>query len=404
MPLALSDLKRGLQVLGATRFQSGSRRVGEQFKAALAEYLGVRVCGLASSGRAALYLLLKSLAQATGSPQRREVLLPAYTCPALVKVALDVKLRPRFVDISPDTLTFAQDRLEACLGEQTLAVICVHPFGIPQPLDNIMAMARAVGAVVIEDAAQAMGARLEARMAGATGDFALFSLGPGKPLSTGGGGIVCAARAGEADVRRVEKSWAALPAPTVVASGWGLVRLGLLTLVFHPRGWWLASRAGLHRLGEHEASWGYRCCGLTELQAAIGLALLERLDAINSRRREKAGQLAAGLQALDFAHIPRPAGAAEPIYLRLPVLIDGEERRERLFRRLWQAGIGVGRMYRKSLPGFFPNLASEACPGAEQVARRLLTLPTHHYLTEVDVERITEIFQVECAGQGARVH
>ena len=98
---------------------------------------------------------------------------------------------------------------------------------------------------------------------------------------------------------------------------------------------------------------------------------------------------------MDYLQYPQPTAAEEPIYLRLPVIVSGTERRDRLFQRLWAAGIGVGLMYRRPLPEIFPQLAVGDYPGAAYVARHLLTLPTHHYLTDADVERIVHIFQHE---------
>jgi perosamine synthetase len=384
VPIAASDL------LHALRPPSQARAC---FQTALARYLGVRTCKLASSGRAALYLLLKQLSKTAGRGGRREVIMPAYTCPSLAKVALDAKLHPRFIDISAHTLAFEDERLEASINEHTLAVICVHPFGIPQSTEKVRALAQAAGTVVIEDAAQSMGARLEEHLAGTQGDFGLFSLGPGKPLSTGGGGILCTNSDHQA--RQIEQAWHKLPGASFTASVWALSRLVSLSLAFHPLGWWLVTRARLHRVGDHEASWGFSLRGLTDVQAAIGIALLERLDAINHQRAENADQLIAQLQELEFLHIPPPAAKTQPIYLRLPVLIDDEDRRERLFRRLWAAGIGVGRMYRQSLPELFPQAGTESYPGADYVASHLLTLPTHHYLTPMHIQHISEIFRAE---------
>ena len=385
VPITLSDLRSGLGPPPQT--QAG-------FQRALTQYLGVPACKLAASGRTALYLLLGGLRQASDDSERREVLMPAYTCPSLARVALDLKLRPRFVDISPHTFAFQGDCLEADISERMLAVILVHPFGIPQRTEHVQTLAHAAGAVVIEDAAQAMGARLGGDLVGTLGDFGLFSLGPGKPLSTGGGGIVCTR-----DVRYVstlEKAWKDLPLPSTAISEWTLMRLALFTLAFHPAGWWLATRIGLHRVGEHEASWGYTIRGLSDAQAGVGQQLLERLDTLNRGRRDNARRLVESLQEVEYLHIPPPAETAEPIYLRLPVLVDDEERRERLFRRLWGAGIGVGRMYQHPLPHHFPQMADgEAFPGADYVARHLLTLPTHHYLTATDVEQIVDIFEAE---------
>lgn len=437
-PLKLTDLKHGL---------NPPPQAQSQFQAALAQYLGVPACYLASSGRTALYLLLHSLSEQADHPGRREILLPAYTCPVLAKVALDLNLYPRLVDIAPSTLTFDPDQLAASIGEQTLAVICVHPFGIPQPIEEVITLADSVGAVVIEDAAQSMGARLAGRPAGSRGDFGLFSLGPGKPLSTGGGGILSINNTDY--LPRLAEAWQRLSPPSALQSKWLFLRLALFGLAFHPFGWWLATRIGLHRLGDHEAGWGYTLRGLTPAQANIGLTLLAGLDAVNRRRRENACRLIAHLQDLDFVQFPHPPTEAEdlrrcppgytseakippsgeleggrrsdrvedptseakvlpsgglgggrrsdrakPIYLRLPLLVESEERREYLFRHLWRAGIGVGRMYRRTLAEYFPQLAPATYPGADYVARHLLTLPTHHYLTQGDIKRITQIFQV----------
>ena len=98
----------------------------------------------------ALFLLLRALVEDPDLADRREVVLLAYTCPAVAKVALDVGLRPRLVDISPATLGFDLDRLSEAIGRQTLAVMHVHPFGLPLSIEPVLDLARQAGAVVIE--------------------------------------------------------------------------------------------------------------------------------------------------------------------------------------------------------------------------------------------------------------
>lgn len=360
-----------------------------RFRSELEEYLGVRACYLAASARTALFLLLRSLSAA--QPDRSLVLLPAYTCPALVKVILDSGLRPCLIDISPDTFAFDLEQLTIQLNENVLAVICVHPFGIPQEIGEVIALAHSVGAVVVEDAAQAMGARWEGQPVGRLGDFGLFSLGPGKPLSVAGGGVI--STNDETQAQLLDRAWEGLPPVKAPGSLWALARLLYFWLATHPRGWWFVARTGLDQWGQHPSSWGYTCRGLSPVQARIGRALLSRLDTINAVRRENGRQLKTHLRSLDFVHVPESAAAAEPIYLRLPVLADTAERREQLYHTLWNAKVGVGRMYRYPLTEIFPELGSPPCPGAEQVARRLLTLPTHHYMNDKDIERIAELFQ-----------
>jgi len=358
------------------------------FRTALARYLATPAIFFASSGRTAFYLLLKSLQ--TQQPARTQVVLPAYTCPSLAKVVLDAGLQPCLVDLIPATFAYDLDALAAHLSEQTLAVVLVHPFGMPQAVAPVQALAHAVGAVLIEDAAQSLGARLDGQCVGTYGDYGLFSLGPGKPLSTGGGGFVCARD--PARMRQLAETWQILPPLRLGAGSKALARLALFSLAFQPPAWWLATRMGAQQVGEREANWGFALTTMTPAQAAVGLAQLPQLDNYNGQRQARAAQLIERLQALDFIQLPRPAPGATAIYLRLPVLVATEALREQLFQRLWAAGIGVGRMYARTLAEFFPALNLAPYPGAQQIARRLLTLPTHHFVCPRDIDRIGEIF------------
>ncbi|MCC6169598.1 MAG: DegT/DnrJ/EryC1/StrS family aminotransferase [Caldilineaceae bacterium] len=357
-----------------------------QFRRALASYLDVSDCALAASGRTALFLLLRTLCDRPALHGRTEVILPAYTCPSVAKVVLDAGLTPRLVDIDPYTHAYVDGGPAANAGPATLALLCVHPYGLALPVNEAMAVARAVGAVVVEDAAQALGARYAGRAVGTHGDFGLFSLGPGKPLSTGGGGVVCARDATHAAA--LARTWQRLAQPGVAATGWALARLGLFSLAFHPAGWWLASKAGAHKVGDHEASWGYALRGLTASQAAVGLRLLPSLDAINAARRARAQAWLEQLQGLPGVIWPPAQGVdGEAVYLRLPLVLQDVERADGLQARLAAAGIGAGRMYRRTLDEIFPALRGAAYPGATQVARGLLTLPTNHYVDSRDIRR-----------------
>lgn len=385
-PLSLTDLGSSLAVFSQAR---------PRFQAALGHYLGTSVVGLAASARTAFYLLLKSLATTADSANRREVLLPAYTCPSLVKVITDAGLQPHLIDIATRDFRFCRDQVAAALSKRTLAVVVVHPWGIPQAVEPVLELAHAAGAVVIEDAAQALGARLGGQPVGTRGDFGLFSLGPGKPLPTGGGGFVTVRHPNSPQAAALAEAWEKLAQPSVVGSAVSLLRLALFGLVLHPVGWWAATKINLHKVGEQRSAWSYRLAGLTDAQSGVGARLLRRLDQINARRRRNAERIVAELSDVAFVQLPCVADRAEPIYLRLPLLVDSEARRERLFGRLWAAGIGVGRMYEQTLAGYFPELAVKPFPGADALATRLLTLPTHHHLTQSDISTISRIFKAE---------
>jgi len=359
----------------------------EAFAASVAQYAGVRAAFLASSGRSALYLLLKGLAKR--APTRCEVVLPAYTCPSLVKVVQEARLETRLCDISPWTLDFDMDQLHKLVGERTLAVIPVHLFGIPQAVQEIIALADEMGATVIEDAAQAMGARLHGRMAGAWGHFGLISLGPGKALSTGGGGAILTNDDERCEV--LAQIWQRLPARSCAASIRALVQLGALTVAFRPSIWWLVAKLGIDRAGGMESTWGFRVRGLSAAQAGVGQSLLRQLDAVSAARRSQAANLMAALNDAQAVRFLKVAEGAEPVYVRLPLLISGRGRRDRLHAALRGQGIGAGKMYRQPLSAIFPELAGSHYHGATVVAAELLTLPTHRFVTPGDVARITSI-------------
>lgn len=382
VPVTASDLGAGLRM---------PDNVLEQFQNALAAYLGVdgNACKLASSGRTALYFLLRGLKEA--NPSRRQVVMPAYTCPAVARVVIDLALQPVFVDISMETLDFAPGRLAPSVSKETLAVILVHPFGIALPAAGTIAAAHEAGAIVIEDAAQALGAKWDGEPVGTRGDYGLFSLGPGKPISTAGGGIVVTKH--DQNIPALNNWWADLPdsAGSVAATAW--IRQAAFQLAFHPKGWWAATRVGLHRVGNHETSWGYNLSGLAPSQAGVGLALLPRLDVINAQRCRRAAALqkaAAHSNRLQNFVVSEDSGT---IFLRFPILAESEEQREALFEEFWSAGIGAGRLYEKSLPAIFSTREQALFPGAEAIASRLLTLPTHHYVTEDDMEAMGEILR-----------
>jgi dTDP-4-amino-4,6-dideoxygalactose transaminase len=144
-------------------------------------------------------------------------------------------------------------------------------------------------------------------------------------------------------------------------------------------------------MGNHESSWGYNVQGLTATQAGVGLALLPRLDEINAQRRRKAALLQAAISRSRNLQTLTIDKKAQPIFLRFPLLAASEEERESLYEALWAAGIGAGRLYEKSLPAIFTPGSQVSFPGAEAIAGRLLTLPTHHQVTGDDIRHIGAI-------------
>ena len=361
----------------------------------LAARTGCPSVHLTASGRAAFFLILEAGKRLR--PDRREVALPAYTCPVLAHAAHMAGLRVRLVDMDPQTLDYDRAALEHAIGPQTLAVVSVHPLGLPRPLDDVRARAHAAGAFLVDDAAQAFGARgpEPATCTGAQGDAGLFSFGPGKPLSIGGGG---AALFNDASLAAAAAQiFAAWPRPRLASQLLAWARLAALAVAFHPRGWWWVARLGLDAAGDDPRTWQFARQPLNAPAAALGQRLLPQLAGWNAQRRANGQRLLADLPAQAGLTPIAAAAGSQPIYLRLPLLARSPAQRAELIARLRRAGIGAGRLYghtlaeilRRPFPAALPgptavNLGDDF-PGATEIAQRLLTLPTHPYVQENDL-------------------
>ncbi|HEU5143132.1 MAG TPA: DegT/DnrJ/EryC1/StrS family aminotransferase [Solirubrobacterales bacterium] len=161
----------------------------EAFEREFAEYLGVRHCVGVANGTEALTIALRALGVEPGA----EVVVPALTFYATAEAVVNAGARPVFCDVDPGTLTMTAETAERAIGERTAALLPVHLFGNPAPIDELRELARARGLQLVEDAAQAAGATLARRHAGSLGDAAAFSFFPSKNLGGfgDGGAIAC---------------------------------------------------------------------------------------------------------------------------------------------------------------------------------------------------------------------
>lgn len=360
----------------------------DDFAGTLRAYLGVPYVFMAASGRTALRLLLETLRRRPAFAARYEVALPGYTCPSVAKVIVDAGLTPRPVEMDPATLNMTPEGVAAAVGAQTLAVMVVHPFGLPVDTGPAAQAAAAHGALLIEDAAQSMGARQAGLHVGTLHDVGLYSFGPGKPLSLGGGGLL--ATRDEQLAAELAATWAVLRPVGGLHATVAWARLGAFALAFAPPVWGWAVRAGAQRIGEDERNWGYGLRGLASSQAAVGAALLGGLDAVNVQRRKRAEAMCAELAQCRGLRLPQPGGVTpEPIYLRLPILAATEAHAQALATAA--AGLGAGRMYQRTLAEFFPNLGAPRLEGATTIARSLVTLPTHHHVTDADLVQLVKL-------------
>jgi dTDP-4-amino-4,6-dideoxygalactose transaminase len=371
---------------------------GVKYRARLAQELkvkfSVREVFLVSSGKAALTLILKALAASSG---RRRVIVPAYTCfsvpSAIVRAGLEVVL----CDIEPETLDFNFAELEGLINEEVLCVVPTHLFGRPADVDRVRRLCEGKDIVVVEDAAQAMGGESGGRLLGTLGDVAFFSLGRGKNLTCGTGGIILTRSLSVAE--KIIPEYETLPeAPrSEVVQNW--LEMVMMRFFIHPLLYWLPAGLPFLRLGETVFDTDFSIYRMDEVRARQLQGWERRLAQANRERSARAGWLIDGLD-LHRRGIT-PITGKEAIYLRLPVMVRDRETKEAVCRQSREVGAGLSPSYPatiQEIPDLAGRLAVRKCAGAQEVVDRLVTLPTHQFVTEGDRLKIGRILETRKNG------
>jgi perosamine synthetase len=360
---------------------------GSELKGQIQKYFKVKHVFLVSSGKAALYLSLRAMQQ---SSKRREVIIPAYSSFCLASAVARTGLPVRLCDIDPETLDFDLAKLKSMITEKTLAVIPVHNYGLVCNMGEIQSIVMEKGAYVVEDAAQAAGAQLENRKAGTIGHIGILSLGRGKNICALGGGVILTDREPLAlvidellDLYPRERSF---PECSSMLTGMAL------SLFLHPERYAVPARLPFLKLGANVFDPDFRIARLSNVNAEVGRRAFLSLDRYNEIRIRNARLLNHNLCDNESLRIPKSDVAGQSVYLRFPIVFPRKEVRRRVFWILNRRRLGVSRSYPAPLneiPGFRAYLCAEDdYPGAKFVADRILTLPTHPYVNEHDIQKI----------------
>ncbi|MGC2299658.1 MAG: DegT/DnrJ/EryC1/StrS aminotransferase family protein, partial [Acidobacteriaceae bacterium] len=178
-----AEIEAVVSVLRTSRLSLGPRI--KEFEAAMAAYVGTTHAIAVSSGTAGLHLALLALGIGPGD----EVIVPSFTFIAVANAVRYVGALPVFVDINAETLNVDPASVVAAVTARTRAVIIVHTFGRPAPMDSFLAIAQRHNLLVIEDACEAIGAEVGGRRVGCFGDAGVFAFYPNKQITTGEGGM-----------------------------------------------------------------------------------------------------------------------------------------------------------------------------------------------------------------------
>ena len=346
--LVLDVLRSGRLSLGPTI---------ERFEELIAERTGAPYAVALSSGTAGLHLLSRIAGVGPGD----EVITSTFSFVASANCFVLEGATPVFADIDPRTLNLDPAAVEAAVTERTKAIVAVDIFGYPCELEELRAIADRHGLALIDDACEALGAEYKGAPVGSHGTSAAFAFYPNKQVATGEGGVVTTHSEDEAKMLRSLRN----QGRSYEAGRW----------FHHPY------------LG-----FNYRW---TDVQAAIGLGQLEKLDEILELRAGAASRYAELLADVDGVEPPLPDDEDHVrswfVYV---VLLDEGVDRTRVAAQLADEGIECGEYlpcihlqpYMRERYGFGEGL----CPVAEDASRRTLALPFFPQLERSDQERVAE--------------
>jgi perosamine synthetase len=324
----------------------------QAFESALAKYHGMPHAVAVSSGTAGLHVALLTLGIGPGD----EVIVPSFAFIAVANAVLQAGAIPVFADIDPATLNLDPQCVEEAITSRTRAMVVVHTFGVPAPMDLLRTIAKHHNLVILEDACEALGAVFHGQPVGAFGDLSVFGFYPNKQLTTGEGGAVLARSADHARRLRSLRN---------------------------------QGRTGTDWLDHAEPGYNYR---LSELACALGRVQLSRLAEMLTLRCKAAERYLCLLAEIQGLELPPASFPDRTIsWFVFVVRLADSANRDRIQAALAARGIATGRYFApthlqpawRNRPG-----ARVSLPVTEAVAARTLALPLFNRITRQQQDEV----------------
>jgi perosamine synthetase len=324
-----------------------------RFEKAFAEYVGVKHALSTSSCTGALHLILAGLGVKAGD----EVIVPEITWIATASAACYLGAKPVFVDVEPDTWCMCPRSLERAITPRTKVIMPVHIYGHPANMDEICAIAQRHGIDIVEDAAPSLGANIRGKRTGSFGRAAAFSFQGAKIMVTGEGGMLVTN-----DSELYERI----------------------------KGLWDHGRDPHKTFWNSSVGFKYK---MSNLQAALGLAQLERIEELVEKKREIYRWYAEGLRGVPHLQLNAERPGCRNIMWMTSLILspDAPLSRTELMQRLKEANVD-------SRPFFypmsvFPMFETADSPVAKRVSDGGINLPSGHNLTREQVHYVCEVIR-----------
>jgi dTDP-4-amino-4,6-dideoxygalactose transaminase len=359
----------------------------------LARYFGRHHAVLTSSGTAGIYLALKAL----HLPETAEVITPAFTCFRVPNAIVASGLLPRFADVD-DTANMSAELVEARLNRRTRVLLLTHLYGNPAHVESLLALAAARGLAVIEDACMTFDAEYNRQRCGSFGHAAVFSLNRAKVVSAFGGGVVVTDDPNLAMEMRALRALESRPLhPRQRLQLWRDVLIN--NLIFHP---WLFGNVG-KRLARTSLTRRFnrpatdtvqmklvRLTQLADFQLRLALSQLRRAKWFAERRARIAANYVRHLADFGLTTI-KTEPHSQPGWSHYSLVLNAAHSRAKVSQSLVTHGVQPGELFNYVCPltPAYRTLGQTGFPGAERLARQIINLPFHPYLSERDQAQVT---------------
>ncbi len=323
----------------------------ERFEDEFAKEFKTKYAIAVSNGTTALHLALLSLDLKSGD----EVITTPFTFMASTNAILYVGAKPVFVDIDPKTFNIDPRLIEEKITSKTKAILPVHLFGLPSDMNRILKIAKKHKLYVIEDAAQAHGAKIGKQIVGSFGDLAIYSFYPTKNMTTGEGGMITTNNKNLA--RKIK----------------------------------MLRNHGMEKRYHHDIlGYNFR---MTNIQAAIGIHQLRKLKDFNRKRIENAKFFTDNLKGVNSIRTPFTPEGFKHVYHQYTITVDGGKKvRDQLARYLSENGISTMIYY--PIPIHSQKFIKEMFPGlklrnADTISNKVISLPIHPSIKKNSLRKIT---------------
>lgn len=362
----------------------------------IAQLLDIPTPALTCSGTVALILSLQVLQQQR--PHKNQVIIPAWTCPLVVLAVEKIGLVPILCDLSAQSLSMDKQQLAALVNQQTLAILVTHYAGLVDPFEHIQRLAQAFDCYIIEDAAQALGAKYKDQSVGLQGDIGFFSLAFGKGLTSAEGGLVFS-RHPELQ-QQLQRKAQQLPQLFF----WELRRcFELLGYYFFYRPQCLALFYGyplrkalnqhdeISAVGDDFSLADIPIHRLGKWRSQVAAHAAQRLAHEWQQLRQQAHQRIRQLGQLSYLKVFAEAPNTQSNFPFLLILVESADLCQKILNDLWQSGLGITKLFVRAICDY-PYLAHihAITPNAVKFAACSFTISNSLWL---DDEKFSMILQ-----------